>query len=305
MGVSMLDDVRWDDDTRCLSAFPGLGCGKLWEMISLAICFWISALLSAFFVHFTVRKSKSRCAFADQSVLFWLFLMVWQLYQGAITFFPIPWNRLTFRLLHEALAHVLVFIPMCLSILILFELLFTYRNPGANAISFFRRLFMMFMVTFVLLGIAMSVVDVANDRDGDESLLLWRACTDLIIAVFFALPAWSLLQAVTYPMVQPEDVGCVRACHIGIVVYVIVFLGRIAWNASHYFGFNAAQEWLLSDGAVRDWDGPVQPSVGARIVNFACALIFDGVPSVLSMVAVYLFKKHDMMFDENPYYTQD
>jgi hypothetical protein len=194
---------------------------------------------------------------------------------------------------------------MCLSVLILVELLFTYRNPGANSIAFFRILFLLFMMTFVLLGVGLSIVDVANDKDGDESLLLWRACTDLIIAVFFAIPAWTLLQAVTYPMVQREDVGCVRACYIGIVVYVMVYVGRIAWNASHYFGFNRAQEWLLSDSAMRVGHVPVQPSAGARIVNFACTFTFDGVPSVFAMIAVYLLKKHDMMFDENPYATQE
>jgi hypothetical protein len=302
----MFEEVEWDTNKRCLFASPGLGCGTtLWEMVFLAIAFWLTALFSGFFVVFTWRKSRARYSCQDQSVLFWIFLMIWQLYHGAITFFDIPWDRLTFRLFHEALNHILIFVPMCLSILILFELLFTYRTPGANAVQFFRVLFVLFVVTFVVLGVVLSIVDVGNDKEADESLLLWCACTDLILAVFFALPAWSLLQAVTYPMVQPEDVACVRACHIGIVVYVLLFVGRIAWNGSQYFGANVAQEWLLSDRAARTDAKWVRPSPTARGLNFACVFLFDGVTSVLAMVAVYLFKKHDMMFTENPYYNRN
>jgi hypothetical protein len=232
--------------------------------------------------------------------------MIWQFYHGAITFFEIPWDRVTFRLLHEALNHILIFIPLCLSILILFEFLFPYRNPGPNAIQFFRLLFLLFVVTFVILGIVLSIVDVGNEKEADESFLLWCACSDLIIAIFFALPAWALLRAVTYPRVQPEDVACIRFCHVGIVVYVLLFAGRIAWNGTYYFGVNIAQNWLLSDNAVDHERGKyIMPSPAASCLNFFYVFLFDGVTSALAMITVYLCKKHDMMFDETPYSTRN
>jgi hypothetical protein len=121
--------------------------------------------------------------------------------------------------LHEALNHILDFNPLCLSIVILLELLFTYRIPGVNAVRLFRCLFPLLVVIFVIPGIVLSIVDVGNGKEADESLLLWCACSDLITAIFFFSSYLELLPAVTYPMVEPEDVAWVRSCHIGMIVY--------------------------------------------------------------------------------------
>jgi hypothetical protein len=91
-GRQLFEDVEWDADKRCLYASPGLGCGKLPEMIALAIVFWLSALVSGFFVIFTIRKSKVSRSCQDQFVLFWIFLMIWQLYHSVITFFDFAWD---------------------------------------------------------------------------------------------------------------------------------------------------------------------------------------------------------------------
>jgi hypothetical protein len=154
-------------------------------------------------------------------------------------------------------------------------------------------------VTFVALGTVLSTVDIDNSSDVDESLSLWCACTDLILALFFALPARALLEAVTYPMVQPEDACCVNFCKVGIAVYVLLFGGRMIWNGTHYFHGNKAQEWL--DGASENG----APTTARRAVMFLFVLFFDFGTSVLAMISVYLFRKHDMMFNQNPYYTRN
>jgi hypothetical protein len=259
----------------------------------LGICFWISAFFSIFFLVFTIRKSKYRIFIRDQTVLFWGFMVIWQIYHGAISVArkigsPMhPTNQDWFWTVDR----LLMFVPMCLVILILFELLFTYRNPGANAITFFRALYLLFLFTFLVLGFILPIVH--GKGEVTDPILLWCACSDLILAVFFALPAKSLLEAVTYPMVQPEDVCCVNACKVGIILYLILFGGRTVWNAAAYYGdfLNTKGEGAKQDGKV--WKG-----------GFMWFFIFDFVTSVLAMISVYLFKRHDLMFNENPDYTR-
>jgi hypothetical protein len=281
----------------CFNAYPAMHC-NYGEMIAISVLFFIAGLVSIFFIGYSIRRAKPGCRI-DQIVLFWIFLAIWQLYHGVISLVPIHWDLVTFRLWYGAANHILMFIPMCLVILILFELLFTYRNPGTNAIAFFRALFVLFLLTFVALGIVLCTLDVDNASDVDESLSLWSACTDLILALFFALPARALLEAVTYPMVQPEDACCVNFCKVGIALYVLLFGGRMIWNGTHYFHGNKAQDWL--DRASVNG----QSTVARRVVMFLFVLFFDFGTSLLGMISVYLFKKHDMMFNENPYYTRN
>jgi hypothetical protein len=121
-------------------------------------------------------------------VLFWGFITIRQIYRGAISFAPGggPTMDATYRICYSTLNNLLMFIPMCLVILILFELLFTYRNPGANAITFFRALYLLFLFTFVVLGIILSVVDIEGQAGITDSMTLWCACSDLIC--LFSLP---------------------------------------------------------------------------------------------------------------------
>ena len=114
------------------------------------------------------------------------------------------------------------------------------------------------------------------------------------------MPAKSLLDAVTYPMVQPDDVCCVRFCSIGIVVYSVVYLLRLIWNASHFFDINPIQDWITKESSIK---GDVL-NQNIRTFVFFFVLFFDFIPSIFAIISVYLFKKHDMMFNENPYYTR-
>jgi hypothetical protein len=281
----------------CTYVRPGLEC-NYGESIVLGVCFWVAALVSFGLLIHSLRKSKGKIP-CDQTAFFWIFLTIWQTYQGIVSIFAFSWDIRSFKLWYQALNHILMFIPMCLVILILFDLLFNYRNPGNNAIVFFRSLFVIFLVTFVLLGITLGLVDLDSESDLEASLTLWCACTDLLLAVFFALPARSLLEAVTYPMVQPEDVCCVNFCKVGIFLYVLLFGGRMLWNGTHYFGVNTLQDWI--NGQQNDDN---TPNGAARSVNFAFNLLFNFVASVLGMISVFLFKKHDQLFNENPYYTR-
>jgi hypothetical protein len=231
-------------------------------------------------------------------------LTVWQIYRGIVTLVDFSWELRTFQIYYTAMNHILMFIPMCLVILIIFEFLFTCRDMGSSAVSFFRMLFTLFLVTFVILGVILSRVDANGENDADRSLSLWCAWTDLILAIFFALPAPTLLDVITAPMRQVDDIRCLNICKIGTVLYVALFGGRAIWNGSHYFNVNSIQKWLVeSPNAVVKYgaEGAERPSSRARALIFMFVLLFDLSTSVLSMGTVYLFKKHELTFNDPLY----
>lgn len=286
----------------CRNPMPALKCA-LPESYVLAFLFLICALVSTGFMIFHFRKSKAKIRVFDQTIVFWFFLAIWQYYRFVVTFVAFSWTQTYYNLLYSGLKHYLLFIPMCLVILILFDLLFTYRNPGTNAIFFFRSLFVIFLITFLVIGLTLGIIDSGEATDPDISLSLWCACTDLVLALFFVFPAKKLLDAVKYPMVQPEDESCISFCTVGYIVYTILFILRSLWNFLHFFDVNPLQNMETEDINRPSSEG-WKPALRLRLIHFFFDLIFDIIPSVMSMISVFLFKKHDMMFNENPYYTR-
>lgn len=292
--------MTWNSTFVCRNPMPGIRC-NLWESYILAVLFLICAFVSIFFLIKHFPKTQKKCRIFDQTVLFWFSLAIWQLYRFTVTLVPFHWDPQSFSLFFTAFNHFLLFIPMCLVILILFDLLFTYRNPGTNAIFFFRSLFMIFLVTFLVIGLILCFLDVDGHGDDPEmSLTLWCACTDLVLALFFIFPALKLLEAVKYPMVQPEDRGCINFCTVSMWIYLTIFILRMIWNFTHFIDKNILIDFQIEDIKSKEPGVPTR----LRIMAFCFYFLFDLIPSSMSMVAVYLFKKHDMMFNENPYYTK-
>ncbi|OHS95620.1 hypothetical protein TRFO_38265 [Tritrichomonas foetus] len=417
----------------CTIVSPAIGC-DLWEMLGLGILFYISALFSFYYLILYWRKSKSRCCLFDQTILFWISLLIFQLFRGTISIAKIEYDHRLIKIIFLGVHHILLFIPMCLVILILFDLLFTYQNPGTNAIKFFRSLFIIFLLTFTALVVVLIVVEddsftksdesnilyqklrkysekstqiikndkprhrsiinnrkitfnskykismnnyhennydmnhnnnngnnndininnesnndmnhnnesnndlqllesnqkhegkdnknnhqthffdnskmnileqlndldlESNNEEPERSLSLWVGCTDFILMIFFVCPAISLMRAVSYPIIQPEDASCISFCWFGIVVNTLLFFIRMVFNITNYIGVNPIQNWTNSQNR-----GVAIPTASVRVWNFFAYFLFDLVPSVLAMIAVRLFKEHDMLFNENPYYTR-
>ena len=301
------DIEQVNTNLTCLFVCPAFKC-EIWENLGLGVLFLLTAMLCCYYLFDNWRKTKKKWKIFDQTILFWITLIIFLLFRGILSIAPINYNYQKVKLIFLGCHHILLFVPMCLVILILFDLLFTYQNPGTNALPSFRSLVVLFLATFVALGVALSLIDLNDDNDDPEmSLSLWVACTDLILMIFFVIPAISLLKAVTYPMVQPEDKNCVNFCRFGIALNFLIFFLRMLFNFLHYIDVNPIQNWLVKGNvrnAVKVSDTIYVPSTNIRIYNFFYYLLFDFTPVVLSMIAVNLFKKHDLMFNENPYYTK-
>jgi hypothetical protein len=292
--------VPTPDPFICENVHTGPYCGFP-EITLLGCLYCVLAVISIFLLYLTVRgilsgRQGGHGSLFNQITLFWIFLTIWQLHGAAVLLVHFDWTPITFRLCGPTLKHLLIFFSMCMMILVLFDLLFKFHNPGTNATVFFRSLFLLFLGTFIIIGVILSIFGPANESEAERSMALWCAATDFVIVIFFAMPAWSLLQAATYPMVQPEDYCCVQFCKVGIAVFVILFSGRVLWNATNFFHINYIENW---EGQAKG-----ELDVGRRIINFFFSFVFDFSTAVLTMIAMFLFQKHDLMFNENPYYSR-
>ena len=282
----------------CKNVMPGQGCG-LPEMYVLGVVFWISALLCVYLFYRHLKETKKLCKSFDIVSVFWVTMVIWQIYRGCTSIFYISWDKESYLLGNTLVNRLLLFTAMCFVIYILFDLLFKYDNPGKNATRIFQCLFILFYTCFLTLGVGLCFVEVSQVDDPDSSISLWCACSDIILLIFFVLPAVSLLKSVAYPMVQPDDVCCVNFGRIGIVLYVIIYGLRLIWNLLQYYELNPIVKWfnmeLKKTAEI--------PNGSARTFQFFFFLLFDFLPSLLAVVSVYLFSKHDIVFNENPYFT--
>ncbi|OHT12142.1 hypothetical protein TRFO_03793 [Tritrichomonas foetus] len=295
------------DTTRksfvCKNVMPGLVC-NFFEMDILGSLFLLTAVFSIYqiFIHL---KSKKKF---DKSLSFWFFLLIWQFFRGITSLVYFNYDMFTFSIVFIGFRRLIFFVPMCLVILILFELLFTYRNPGTNIIIIFRWFIGVFLGTFLTLSVILSKCETSidysddfNDQsEPDLSLSFWGACSDLILCLFFAFPAIKLINVVTTPMVPPENAKCVNFTKIGIVVYILLFLGRSIYSATHFFNINLIQKFLNEQ-----LNSNESANLISRLISFFYYFFFELVPTVMAQIAVVLITSHQIMFSENPYYTRD
>jgi hypothetical protein len=180
-------------------------------------------------------------------------------------------------------------------ILLIFQLLFMFRNPGTEAVGVFQVLLAVSLITFVAISIILSYVGINEDTDdADRPIALWAAMTMFVCGFFFILPARAVVRIVTYPAIQKEDKGCVTFCIVAIWLYGGLHVGRAVWNFTHYCGINYLQELVYR----YSWKDP-----GVRAFNGIFLFLFDVLPASLAIAGVYLLRKHDMLFNETVHFA--
>jgi hypothetical protein len=283
------------DDFVCRYAQPFVGC-DLPEMLVCGLLLYANGLLCiVFFVMHALRARATRSSILDQTGLFWISLSVWQLFRGTCQTFYFHWNEFTLRLVYIAAAQILCFIANACVILLLFRLLFTFRDPGTTAVGFFQLLFSVSLITFVAICVILGFVVMGEETaDADRPTALWAAMTQFVGALFFVLPAQALVRAVIYPTIQKENRTCVSFCRVAVWIYALIFFGRAIFNFTHYCGINALQNTIYR----HSWNDP-----GVRVFNAVFTLVFDIVPASLSIASVYLLRKYDMLFNETAFYA--
>lgn len=282
----------------CIVAMPGFKCNYP-EMIALGFLFCITGLGS---IYFLIKNLKSPIHIKERKVfnsnsLFWITMMIWMVYRGLILLIPFNYTSSTLLIFQGGVNVTLALIPISLLVLLTCELLFSYRNPGYKIISFFRCVFAVFVFVFLVTGIAISFIPTDDNSDSVFGISLWSGCTDLLILVFVVIPAYLLIDAISYPIIQPDDIPCVNQSKFGLSIFGILFFLRSLYNILHYLKLNPISTWLSHQ----------QNSANiakARAFTACFTFIFEYCTGILAMIGSNLIRKHDLKFAEDPFYAR-
>jgi len=283
----------------CKQAMPGLGCGFS-EMLGLGISFEIVAIICAILLyrHIKIKLVQKERIF-DLNVLFWITMILYLTYRGILSIFPFNYSYSSLLLVHVGINAILALIPISLFVLLVCELLFTYKNPGIQIVSFFRIVFFVFLIVFLIVGVSLSFIDI-EDYDPTSTLALWHGCTDFLVVFFVVVPAIQLISAISYPVIQPEDEKCVKWSVAGVGIFCITFLFRSVFNILHYFGVNPVTHWFQNELLI----DPNMPTKAARNFQLVFSIVFELGTSIMTMIGVSMIRMHDMKFTNDPFYAR-
>jgi hypothetical protein len=266
-------------------AFTGIG------ILQILVCFYLS------FVHARQPLPFSGTG-SDYFLWFWIPLLIWLLYHTILVTAYFPYTQRSAYLV-QAADCIFQMVPTWIVILMLSEMLFTYRNPGRNRVFFARVCLCLFLVIYGLLGILFSFTDVEDMLQTGDSMLLWQGAIRVLTTIFLALPAIKLFSAISYPVLQKDDVSCVRWSTGLFIVLGVLNIGKAGFVLTHYWDINEWANSLWNQITGNPYD---QLPGFVRGTLWFNEFVFNSMYTVLLMVAVLILREHEMRFANDPFY---
>ena len=279
----------------CSSAMPGIGCGYP-EMLVLGILFLLGAVLSIFLLFRYIKlRQKIAHQIIDYQIIFWTSITVWWLYRSLIQIVPFHYNLNTYYIFGVGLNHIFFLGSLSMVILIILDQLYQYQGIETNHSNFFKFLFVLFLLIFLITGLSVSIYGDAEIEGTNSLIFLWHACSSLLITLFVFFPSKKLIKTVSYPVVQPGSVMCVRLSVIFLYTFMILFALRSLFNILTFAGVNPIDDLAKED------DGTL--GAGARVFYFMTNFLFDVIPALQACWIVYSLFKHDLEFQNDYFYS--
>jgi hypothetical protein len=215
-----------------------------------------------------------------------------------------PMNRTTAYLLTFCIDVGLQLIPVWVVVFMISEMLFTYRNPGRNRLVISRVFLVLALFVFLTLGIILTFSDVEAAYAGaGDAMMFWHGMVCIFSTAFTVMPSVRLIQAISWPVLQTEDAGCVRSGTAIVIGCVAINGGRGIWDVTAYFGWNVLSE-KISSLVLQAPDGVHLPAV-VRIYYFVWELLVNAVYTGFITWGVLVLRMHEKAFGDDPFYRDD
>lgn len=282
---------------------PGLGC-NIPEMLVLGLFFLIGSLICICLLinHIRLRKvNKQRLPFS-YTIIFFATISLWMAFRGVISIFPFNYTNFTFNIVFTNISAILFALPLSFIILILCNILFTYRNPGTRMIIFFKMLFFIFLIAFLVIAIVILYANANDQIELDREMRLWRSCTDLIICFFFGGVATQLINefAIKSPN-KKSNRKCLSISITGVAIFCLIFALRVIYNFLAYCNINPI-EHIIQDEIEKSENTNQIPSATTRTLTVIYYFIFDFFATCLGIAAIiYIEKKELYVITKNDY----
>jgi hypothetical protein len=287
-------------DFVCRAAHPAVNCGypEVFAFTGLGVLQAVVCLLYCVRHHFDPLPFSGTGS--DYFLWFWCGLFLYSVYHTVVVTAYLPYTPVACYLV-QAFDGILQMLPTWVVILMLSEMLFTYRNPGRTRVLFARICLALFVLVFLLLGVLFSFTDVEDMLQPGDSMLLWQGAIRLLTAVFLALPAVKLYSAITYPVLQQDDVSCVRSSAVVFGAFAAINVARSAFVLTQFCDLN---KWAFAISQAVFQNPADQLPVTFRAVFWILEFLSNTLYTALLMVAVLVLRDHERRFANDPFYAQ-
>jgi hypothetical protein len=255
----------------CEAVRPGIGCGTP-EMLFLGILYALVGFLCLFFLVQRLRSRSTHSLFLH--VLFLTTMTIWLLYRAIITIVPFDYSVFSLRVWVVCVNSLLLLLPLSCSILIQCTFLFLLRDPGVRRTAFFRVMFLIFLIAFILIAIVVIRATSNDPKELDRTMALWQSATDVLIFLFSIIPGVQLYRLVI--AVKLTNRPCLlRFSKYGLAGFFFIYAARVVANVLTYFTESSMTNYLNPE--------PFQTKIdpGTRAVGFAERFLLELTPAVL------------------------
>lgn len=251
--------------------------------------------------HFKQLRILKQASF-DFNKWFWISISIWCIYHSIFELFYIDWTSQSYYIFYVCLDSILLLIPSSFFVIIISEALFIYRNPGIFIHMFSRILFGIFIFIFLLLGIFSACFKSIEELDTskDDFFHLWLTCFDFLMFCFVLMPSYKLIQALSTPVVLPEDVSFIKRLKIGLFILCLLYMICVVFNILRYCHANPFYNIIKEN--IRNANGILDFKHRYLYILMEFLLNFDIV--ILLICGVKLIRQHDLSFVEDPLETQ-
>jgi hypothetical protein len=269
-------------------------------MFGLTACYGCESIA---IVYLLIAHVRLRLDIASRTIdwypWFWVTALLWTLYHLIVNTFYFDWTLDTYLVVNLMLDGTMLLASLSIVSVIVSETLSQYRHFSTERIRFSRIVYILAVTLFLAIGIACAIADVQFRSSISRLIYLWKFVANVVIAFFIDCPSIFLLRAMTFPITQPRDRGCLRWSVIAIVVATVLFAVRAIYNLLGYFDANPIDLWFARETTKAL---PKHLPVGIRVFNFAYDFVFNFGCSILSVVGMAALSHHEAEFDDDGFY---
>ncbi|EAY12917.1 hypothetical protein TVAG_430840 [Trichomonas vaginalis G3] len=279
----------------CKYVASAYGCNYN-EMYTLVVAHVLSLILPVYYLilYLKNRKKTDKCK-VDYFLSFWVFMIITVIFRIIITICPFHYTQLSYQIVWIGINQVLLFIYVSIVIYIIMDLLYQYQGITQTINKFFKLFFALYSITFISTAV---VITVYSGLQGDrETYYLWHAATTIMILVFAMVPSFRLIKKMTYPVIQPGKLCCMRTSNFLIGLFIFLEVSRCIYDIIMFSPFDFITGWY----AQFDKTGAL-PLI-ARWFIITKVLIFDISPSMVVCWIVNAIFSYDLGFQNDNFYS--
>jgi hypothetical protein len=134
-------------------------------------------------------------------------------------------------------------------------------------------------------------------------MTFWHGTVCVFRAIFLVLPSIKLLQAISWPVLQADDIKCVRASSMILITCALINAGRGIWDVTAYFDGNMLMD-RIDDLIASAPDSADLPS-SVRAFYFVFEFIANAIYTTLLIMGVLVLRQHEKAFGDDPFYKDN